>query len=106
MDMLFMPNFEIERVPENCADISFNTWSLAEMEPMAIANYVAHLCRAASRYFFHVNHTVYSKIGSDLFPVDYAKFRLLHRAPSMWGKSEYRNNMVDEHEFIYQAEAA
>ncbi len=102
-DLLFMPNFEIERMPENGVDLSFNSWSLAEMEPIAIANYVGHLCRLANRYFFHVNHTVYCKIGSDLFPVDYSKFKLLHRAPAMWGKSEFRNNRVDEHEFIYEA---
>lgn len=102
-DLIFMPNFEIERLPDNAADLSFNSWSLAEMEPMPIANYVGHLCRIARRYVFHVNHTVHCKIGSDLFPIDYEKFRLLHRAPAMWGKSEYRNRMVDEHEFIYRA---
>lgn len=102
-DLIFMPNFEIERLPDNAADLSFNSWSLAEMEPLPIANYVGHLCRVARHYFFHVNHTVHCKIGSDLFPIDYEKFRLLHRAPAMWGKSEYRNYSVDEHEFIYRA---
>jgi putative sugar O-methyltransferase len=102
-DFVFMPNFEIERLPADWADLAFNSWSLAEMDPGPIANYVAHLGRVARRFFFHVNHTVYCKVSGDLFPVDFSKFRLLHRAPAMWGKSEHRNNVICEHEFIYEA---
>jgi putative sugar O-methyltransferase len=100
-DFVFLPNFEIERLPADWADLAFNSWSLAEMEPGPIANYVGHLGRVASRYFFHVNHAVYCKVSADLFPVDAGKFRLLHRAPAMWGKSEHRNNMICEHEYVY-----
>ena len=100
-DFVFMPNFEIERFPENAADLCFNSYSLAEMASGPIENYVAHLCRIAKRFFFHVNHTTHCKVSSDLFPVNFQKFRLLHRAPSMWGKSRFRNPVVDEHEFIY-----
>ena len=102
-DMLFMPNFEIENLKSDSADLSLNTWSLAEMEETAITNYVKHLCRISSRYFFHVNHTERCRMGSDFFPIDYDKYRLMHRAPSMWGKSALRNNWVNEHEFIYIA---
>lgn len=103
-DFVFMPNFEITRLGDDWADLSFNSWSLAEMDPGPIANYIGHLCRVARTYLFHVNHTNFSKVGADLFPVDYKKFRLLHRAPAMWGKSAHRNNFVDEHEFIYRAD--
>jgi len=101
-DFIFMPNFEIERLSDNWADIGFNSWSLAEMEPGAIANYVGHLCRLTNRYFMHVNHVTHCKLSSDLFPIDFRKFGLLHRVPAMWGKSEARNNYIDEHEFIYE----
>jgi putative sugar O-methyltransferase len=101
-DFIFMPKFEIERMPSNWSDVSFNSWSLAEMEAEAIGNYVRHLGRVTRRYFFHVNHVIHSKISSDVFPVNFRKFRLLHRALSMWGKSLHRNNFVDEHEFIYE----
>jgi len=100
-DFVFMPNFEIESLPDDWADLAFNSWSLAEMEPGPIANYVGHLCRTARHYFFHVNHAVHCKVSADLFPVDWKKFALLHRAPAMWGKSSHRNNVICEHEYVY-----
>jgi len=102
-DFIFMPNWEITRLCDNWADMCFNSYSLAEMEPRQIVNYVEHLCRLASRYFMHVNHVTRCKFSADLFPIDYEKFELLHRAPAMWGKSSVRNNFVDEHEFVYVA---
>lgn len=102
-DMLFMPSFEIESIKSNWADLAFNTWSLAEMDPVAIKNYVNQLCRISSKYIFHVNHTKNCVMSSDYFPIDFEKFQLVHRSPAMWGKSTSRNNWIDEHEFIYRA---
>ena len=101
-DFIFLPNFEIENVRDNTFDLSYNTYSLSEMELEQSANYIKHLCRAASKYLFHVNHTLnFTKNRADSFPIDYEKFTLLHRAPAMWGKSNLREPWISEHEFIY-----
>jgi hypothetical protein len=100
-DAIILPNFEIERLKENSIDLAFNAYSLAEMAPDTIANYVKTICKASSKHFYHLNHAVHSLISADLFPVDTEKFALLFRFPSMWGKSKERNSDIDEHEYVY-----
>jgi len=41
------------------------------------------------------------EVNADLFPIDYEKFDLLFRFPTMWGKDP-QQLAVDQHDFIYQ----
>jgi putative sugar O-methyltransferase len=100
-DIYIAPNFAIEELAENEVNLSFNSYSLAEMGEEAIKNYVKTISKITSDYFYHLNH-VYWEISADSFPVDLEKFELLFRNPTNWGK-DYRNYRLDQHEFLYKA---
>ena len=102
VDFILMPNFEINKVKNETIDLSFNSYSLAEMDHDAIFNYIKIICSATKKYFLHLNHCKYAKISADQFPIDYDKFFLLSRSATMWGKVSNRNPEIDEHEFIYE----
>ena len=99
-DIIILPNFAMEKIPSDFCDLSFNSYSLAEMEPAAINNYVEILCKATKSYFYHINHAVNCKMSSDLFPIDFSKFELLQRAPAMWGGNN--DQVIDIHEYVYR----
>jgi putative sugar O-methyltransferase len=100
-DAIVLPNFVMEQLGENAADLAFNSYSLAEMTPAAVANYVRQFSRIASRFVLHINHTENSESPADTFDWDAEKFELLLRAPALWNKG--RNNNMDEFEFLYKA---
>ena len=98
-DILIMPNFAIENLPENSVNLSFNSYSLAEMSVESANNYILHMCKMTKDLILHLNH-VYWEVSSDNFPIDYNKFQLLFRNPTMWRKDP-ANYLLDQHEFLY-----
>ena len=105
VDAMILSNFEMDLLPENSIDYSFNSYSLAEMELDAIKNYLNIICKCTRQYFNHLNHAVFANLSADNFPVDLEKFELLFRFPMMWGKFPGRNPTIDEHEYIYRRRA-
>jgi hypothetical protein len=89
-DLILMPSFEIEKLPEGSVDLFVNKNSLGEMTAAAGRNYVGHIARAA-RMFFHLNHDSeaieFSDGGRALlgheYPVPGDEFRLLVRYPDL-----------------------
>jgi hypothetical protein len=100
-NVLIMPNFAIESLPANSVNLSFNSYSLAEMSVDSINNYINLICQITKDFILHLNH-VYWEVNSDNFPIDYNKFQLLFRNPTMWGKDPERYSL-DHHEFLYMA---
>jgi hypothetical protein len=100
-DIYILPNYAIESLDTNSVNLSFNSYSLAEMGLDAINNYINILCRVTKDFILHLNH-VYWEVSSDHFPVDMNKFQLLFRNPTMWGKDP-NNYKLDHHEFFYIA---
>jgi len=54
-DLVFLPNWEIEKIKENEIEIVINKNSLGEMDSNAAKNYINHIHRI-SKYFFSMNH--------------------------------------------------
>lgn len=99
-DIILMPNFEISKLKENSVDLSFNSYSLAEMPIEAIREYIKHINRITRGFIFHVNHTVDNTTSADDFEIDIEKFELLYRCPAVWNSS--RNIQNDEFEYLYK----
>jgi putative sugar O-methyltransferase len=101
-DIVILPNFCIDKMKANCADLVFNSYSLAEMSPATIQHYVDRIKLISKEYIFHVNHTNKStSINADNFGFDSdAKFSLIYRAKAMWNM--YRNYRCDEYEYLYK----
>ncbi|MBL7703551.1 MAG: putative sugar O-methyltransferase [Ferruginibacter sp.] len=101
-DIVVLPNFCIDSIKENSADLIFNSYSLAEMAPATIQYYVARIKAISKKYIFHVNHTNKStSINADNFGFDAdSEFLLIYRAKAMWNM--YRNYRCDEYEYLYK----
>lgn len=100
-DIILISNYDIENLPVNFFDLSFNSYSLAEMHKEAIENYIYHISRISSKFIYHVNHTKYAVNSADNFPISKNKFILQSKTESLWNK--YTNKFSDEYEFIYKA---
>ena len=100
-DALIIPSYGIESLSENSVDLTFNSYSLAEMGKETIENYISLISKFTQDYFYHLNH-VHWEVGADSFPVDLHKFQLLFRNPTNWGKDP-RRYQLDQHEFLYKS---
>ena len=99
-DIALLPSFAIERLAENSVDVSFNSYSLAEMSRDAVANYTAHLSRITRQSILHVNHVTNALVGGDQFPFDTEKFELKRRERALWNLG--RDLECDEYEFLLE----
>jgi putative sugar O-methyltransferase len=98
-DAIIIPNFAIDSLKNNVANLSFNSYSLAEMDIASVTNYISKICDFTSDYFYHLNHAFWS-VSADDFPVNFEKFDLLLRYPVMWGRNPH-DCTLDHHEYIY-----
>jgi putative sugar O-methyltransferase len=97
--IVLMPNFEISKLPANCATAVFNSYSLAEMSAEAIEEYVKQMTKISRKYFLHVNHTRRSLVSADNFGIERHGYQLLHRKAALWNQG--RELVVDEYEYLY-----
>src|SRR5690606_27154679 len=54
-DVILMPNWSIDELPESSVDVFLNTFSLSEMSKPVIAKYLQCVARATRHYFLHNN---------------------------------------------------
>lgn len=99
-DALILPSFEMHRIRADSVDLSFNSYSLAEMSKETIENYIGHLNRFTSKFIFHVNHNKVSVVKASDFGISKDKFELVFRSTALWNMS--RNKDMDEFEFLYK----
>tara|TARA_B100001175_G_scaffold281939_1_gene260663 strand:+ start:1024 stop:2202 length:1179 start_codon:yes stop_codon:yes gene_type:complete len=108
-DLIFLPNWEIEKIKPNSFDIFMNKNSLGEMEPDSAHNYINHIHRT-SKYFFSINHEFlrnkFDNGQSSLLNKEYNinnQFKELIRYPDL-GHLIYENNQtinLDSDIFFY-----
>lgn len=101
-DILIMPSFEVNNLPDCCAELVFNSYSLAEMSLETISTYISEFTRIIKRggYFLHVNHNKNSVVISDNFGVNPEQFDLLYKIPALWNMGI--NSQMDECEYLYR----
>jgi putative sugar O-methyltransferase len=97
-DIALLPTFSIEAIPDDSIDVAFNSYSLAEMAPESIRNYVDHIGRTTRTAILHVNHVSNALVGADEFPFDMRKFEVRRRSRACWNLG--RNLRSDEFEFL------
>lgn len=99
-DLLLMPSFIVESIPDNSVDVVFNSYSLAEMDQPTIWNYTKQLSRVCKKTIMHVNHVRDSLVSANDFPFDKEKFSLISCERAEWNLG--RNLRCDEYEFLYE----
>jgi hypothetical protein len=103
-DLALLPSFTIESLADDSVDVSFNSYSLAEMDQATIQNYAHHLSRVSRKAIMHVNHVSDSLVSADRFPFDSRKFNLASRTRALWNVG--RNLHCDEYEFLLERRGA
>lgn len=107
-DLIFMPSYELGRVPASCVDLFMNVSSLGEMPADVARAYVADITRA-TRYFFHSNHdrrrNVYKDGSQGLlaheYPIPSDRFHLVTRYPELFISSYKGFFNFSEDYFVY-----
>jgi hypothetical protein len=99
--VVMMPSFEMLKMKSKSVSVSFNSYSLAEMSPPAIRQYIAEITRMTSGHFLHVNHNKRAILGADDFGVENHGFQLLRRSLASWTSALNFNS--DEFEYLYRA---
>lgn len=103
-DIALLPSFLIEELATDSINISFNSYSLAEISPDSINNYVNQISRITRDSIIHVNHVSNAVMGADQFAFDAKKFELISRTRALWNLGRNRN--CDEYEFLLQRRVA
>jgi hypothetical protein len=99
-----LPAHAIETIPPQSADLVFNSYSLAEMSPDAIREYVRQLTGISRAYFLHLNHNRHSVLPADKFGIENHGYTLLSRRFTEWNTG--RSMRSDEFEYLYQRQGS
>jgi hypothetical protein len=99
-DIILICNYDIENLSDNIIDLSYNSYSLAEMHSEVVKNYINHINRITKHFIFHINHSKYSAVSGEDFNIDLKKFNLVEKKSAIWNK--YINKLSDEHEYLYK----
>jgi hypothetical protein len=85
-EISLLPSFAIEDIGDESVDVWFNSYSLAEMSPNAINNYLAHIGRTLKPggYFLNVNHSRNCIMGSLEFPYAEYQMKICTSSPTLW----------------------
>ncbi|MGB8770326.1 MAG: putative sugar O-methyltransferase [Candidatus Korobacteraceae bacterium] len=110
-DIGVFPHFSFEQLPDQSADLVFNSCSFSEMDRETSSQYLNVIERVCRRYFFHVNHDVrltfdsstdgrsVNRLGSELIP-DPKVFKAVYKKPRVFGRPDDR--FYPAHEFLYE----
>ena len=99
-DIIIMPSFEIEELPEKSIDVVFNSYSLAEMSLETIKFYLAKISTIAREHILHVNHTRNAVLSAEEFGIETRGFNLVYKRPALWNAGI--NMRMDEWEYLYK----
>ncbi|MDQ2834406.1 MAG: putative sugar O-methyltransferase [Acidobacteriota bacterium] len=97
--IFMLPSFEIMKMPAKSIDVSFNSYSLAEMSPATIRLYIQQIARITRGYFLHINHNKNAVLTADNFGVEGHGFNLVSREIAGWTLGI--NPDSDEFEYLY-----
>ena len=100
--IVMMPSFQILKMESKSVDLAFNSYSLAEMSPSAIREYIAELARCTSSHILHVNHNRDAILTADNFGIEDHGFKLINKELAGWTSGI--NPSSDEFEYLYKAE--
>ena len=101
-DLIFMPNFEIQKVDSESVNLFLNKNSLGEMTKDCVEHYLMHMYRA-TQYLFHMNHESIRRMGENSLRADeypmLSNFKKIVRFPALY--STLVNGKIDFSDDIF-----
>jgi hypothetical protein len=95
--LVLMPSFVIEELADASVSLTFNSYSLAEMDPQTIRHYAGEISRVTQTSIFHINHVEQALLGAADFGFD-DRFTQVESRRAEWNLG--RNLRSDEFEFL------
>lgn len=103
-DVVLLPNYVIQAVPEKSVDVFFNSFSLSEMPPKTNEAYLNDIARLTRSYFLHNNmdrkgviNRGSERIPASEYPIDPQRFALLSKHYDL-----FHAHHGDYKEFLYR----
>lgn len=107
-DAVLMPNWAIDQFPAMRADLVLNTFSLSEMPPDVISEYIRQIERICSGYFLHnnmdregVQQYGHPRTPCARYPIDPAKFKLIYKKYDLFQRKHFGRD-GDYRECLYE----
>lgn len=107
-DVLLLPNWMLPQLPDDSVDLFLNTFSLSEVPPPALKEYIGQIERVCRGYFLHNNmdragvvNLGYERTPASRYPVSPGRFKLLYKRYDMFQRLHYGRD-GDYREFLYQ----
>jgi hypothetical protein len=109
-DLVFMPNYEINKIGPKSVDLFMNMHSLGEMTKETVTHYIDCISKSTT-YLFHLNHDCYPNIYSDAgrgllgheYPIPMDEFKLLFSYPDLFNVDQGKiNHSMDSFWYLYE----
>lgn len=107
-DVLLFPNWSIDSIPKDSVDVFLNTFSLSEMSPPVIENYLKKVAAATRHYFLHNNmdragvvNEGHERTPGSRYPFSEGAFKLLYKHYDLF-QQKHSGRDGDYREFLYQ----
>jgi putative sugar O-methyltransferase len=107
-DVLLMPNWSIDTLPEKSVDVFLNTFSLSEMSRPVIEQYLKRIAIATRHYFLHNNmdrpgvvNEGHERTPGSQYPFPAGAFKLLYKHYDLF-QQKHSGRDGDYREFLYQ----
>jgi putative sugar O-methyltransferase len=114
-EIVLLPHFAIDDLPDSSADLVLNTHSFSEMDEACARHYLEVTNRICRKYFHHINHEqqfsyrhkdgsiISNLIGSRMIP-DRQKFKRLYKCPRVMKLPE--DELLDSFAYLYERKSA
>ena len=104
-DIILMPHYMVETMPNKSSDLCINTISFSEMDYENIQYYVANFSRIAKKYIYHENMldggAGYKFFSESTFP-EFCGFKKIFSIPSRWSWFNLNSSMHHHGEFLFE----
>lgn len=107
-DVIMMPNWGIETLPESSVDVFLNTFSLSEMSRPVIEQYLKKISSACRNYFLHNNmdrvgvvNVGFERTPASQYPFPPNVFKCLYKKYDLF-QQKHSGRDGDYREFLYQ----
>jgi hypothetical protein len=97
--IILMPAFALDELPDQSVDLSFNAHVLSDLPPSSIHAYLAAITRTTRRHILHLNRAEGSRAVSDYLARRARDFLLVSEEPAAWNSARALEN--DEWEYLY-----
>jgi putative sugar O-methyltransferase len=107
-DVLLMPNWSIDTLPDDSVDVFLNTFSLSEMSYEVVAQYLKRIASATRGYFYHNNmdragvvNEGHERTPASRYPIPKGSLKLIHRGYDLF-QQKHSGRDGDYREFLYE----